>query len=233
MSNVLTVRLFLVSIAVATFALGVNQAGWRHKTLIGSLFTIAAVCVAAAIFFPDINTAWPHFTSSLGNIASDARVWFGLVVFLALYVLIWPIRVKPEPRQQHSSAVTGTRPIAPALTPALTPALSSDLGPLELMALCEGRTDVEIQEIVRGRVGELLELSGIVYNVRSNIDDSATISIDLDPKRAELILARVSDKDRATRALNLRTGDKLKCSGKISDISKTMINLVERDFSRL
>src|ERR1700730_13787493 len=91
----LSVQLFLGSIAVATFGLAVNQAGGRQRALIVSLFGVSGLSAISAIFYPRINASWPSFSVSLGNIASNAWVWFGLVIFFALYVLIWPIRINP------------------------------------------------------------------------------------------------------------------------------------------
>jgi hypothetical protein len=70
--NALSVRLFLGSLAVTAFVLGVNQAGWRHKVLIGSLFVISGISAFSAAFYPKLSVLWPNFTASLDQVASNA-----------------------------------------------------------------------------------------------------------------------------------------------------------------
>jgi hypothetical protein len=225
----LSVRFFLGSIAVSAFALGVNQAGWRHKLLIWTLFIISGVCAIAAICYPSLSNSLPTFAASLTNIGADARVWFGLVVFLALYSMVWPVRVPSRAERPAETAIGSVT--APVSVPTIvTPPV---LGrPQELMNLCVDRTDVEVLQIVNDHAGELLEVSGLVYNVRTSNDDSGTIAIDPDPTSPGLVHARVVGKDRTMRAVTLRKGDKIKCSGKITDITKQSITLSDCEFTR-
>jgi hypothetical protein len=230
----LSVRLFLGSIAMAAFALGVNQAGWRHRVLVISLFVVAGLAALAAIFYPSMNFS-PHFSMSLSNIASNAWVWFGLVIFLALYSLIGPIR-RADPQPEQPAAATAIPEIVRAIAPIITTTqVSGDSGvgrAQELMNLCEGRTDVEIEQISSEHAGELLELSAVVYNVRASGAGSASISLDPDPLGVRLIHARVSDKTLAERALTLRKGDKLNVRGQIANIAKNAITHVDCEFTR-
>jgi len=101
------------------------------------------------------------------------------------------------------------------------------------MDLCAGRTNAEVKQITSDHLGEPLELLGIVYDVSSYDDALATIAIDLDPTKPGLIHARVTDKDRAMRAIALRKGDKLKVNGKIIEMAKDSITLTDCEFTRL
>jgi hypothetical protein len=250
MSNAeLSVRLFLGSVCMFAFALGVNQAGWRHRFLIVSLFVLSAMSGLGAVFFPSISAGWPTFTLSLENIASDAWAWFWLIALLSVSVIALSIRdlfqtgSASQPREiardtapiqwQDAGNVTAelvARPLTPLPadryeSPGLTRAQ-------ELMDLCASRTDAEIKQIASEHAGEILELSGIVYDVSTYGDVSATISIDADPAKPGLIHARIADKDRAMRAISLRRGDKLKVSGKITDMAKNSISLIDCEFTR-
>lgn len=216
---------------VSAFALGVNQAGWRHRLLIVSLFSISGVFALGAIFYPSLSLSWPDFTVSLNQMASNAWVWFGLVIFLALYLLIWPIRVSPKP-QQHSTTST----VSPVLIhqQSVGEKIRVVAAPWQdLVALCADRTDVEVQHIIREHAGELFECSGVVFDVRTTNEVSATISIDPDPMKSVLIHARISGKDRVMSAISLRKGDKLKVSGKIAEISRVSISLTDCEFVRV
>src|ERR1700691_2898076 len=94
MSNaeLLTIRLFLGSVFMFSFALGVNQAGWRHRSLIFALFTLSGISGFGAVFYPSISGGWPTFTSSLESIASNAWTWFGLIALLSVSVVALSIR---------------------------------------------------------------------------------------------------------------------------------------------
>jgi hypothetical protein len=237
MSNaeLLSIRLFLGSVCMFSFALGVNQAGWRHRSLIVSLFALSVISGLGAVIYPSVGNGWPIFTSSLESIASNAWTWFGLVALLSISVLALSIRDRVQARvaSQPSAIAWGT----PEITrPATSIPANGDSPGLtrarELMDLCVGRTDVEMKQITSDYAGEPLEVSSIVYNVRTFSDASASISIDLDPTQPRLIHARIVGKDQAVRAVALRKGDKIKVSGKISEISNITIVLIDCEFTR-
>lgn len=234
----LSVRLFLGSVCMFAFALGVNQAGWRHRFLIISLFALSAISGLGAVFYPSVSAGWPSFTLSLQNIASNAWTWFWLIALLSVSVLTLSIRDRFQTGVTSQPATS--QPIMTARDTALTtPAPADEYGSsaigraLQLMDLCADRTDVEMKQITSDHAGERLELTSTVFDVRSYNDDSATISIDPDPRRPELINARIADKDQAKRATFLRKGDKIKVSGKIADISRRSITLTDCEFTRV
>ena len=152
----LSVRLFLGSVCMFAFALGVNQAGWRHRFLIMTLFVLSAISGLGAVFYPSVSGGWPNFTLSLENIASNAWTWFWLIALLSVSVLALSIRDRFQ-TSATSQPITTARDTAPTIPAPADGYGSSGLGRArELMGLCADRTDVEMKQITSDHAGELL-----------------------------------------------------------------------------
>jgi|HubBroStandDraft_5_1064220.scaffolds.fasta_scaffold390586_1 hypothetical protein len=172
---------------------------------------------------------------SFSNVGKHFPVVALALIGFALLLPTWLIIFRAFSVQERATGTNLGIITADAPDPALgNPIIKhSDIGARELMKLCASRTNVEMEHITKEHAGELLELSGVVFNVNTFWDASASITIDLDSTLTSLIHARVSDKDRVTRAVALRKGDKIKINRKIQDISANSISLIQCDFTRL
>jgi hypothetical protein len=104
-------------LAVATFALGASQAGWRHRAFISALFAMSAIFAAASVWYETLRIRWPVAASSAGSLAVDVRVWFGLVVILAVTMLILSVLDAARMRSQTASQRRTTTPATPIPSP--------------------------------------------------------------------------------------------------------------------
>jgi hypothetical protein len=222
----LSVRLFLGTIAVAAFALGVNQAGWRHRVLVGSLFGVSGLCVIAAIVYPTINVSWPNFTFSLTNIASNAWVWFGLVVFLALYVLIWPTRTRPEARQQIRFSAPQAHSVFPA--PMVVPETAKqrivvEVTPEYLMSMHVGHMHTEALRLMEPYLNKWVHLCVSVNNVR--IEDWHSFVSALVGEKHDRDLMLFFEATWVDRLSVLKKGDRIKVLGRIDTVEAYQVVL--------
>jgi hypothetical protein len=213
-----------------------------------------AACAVAAWYAMASYYGWnrPVVAATPANhVAMSSNISPILIVLLALFgfallIPTWVIMFRAL-RVQEARPVTGTAlPPVPIATSRLTPtvgsvplattvdpAIPADPRPQQLMDLCVGRTSVEIQAITRAHEGEeLLNLSGVVFNVSTMGDESGNIAIEFGPTKSGLILARFGGKDRVARAVTLRKGDNIKVSGRIQEISKDSIVLTDCEFVR-
>jgi hypothetical protein len=234
-ATALTVRLFLASIAMTTFALGVNQAGWRHKTLIVSLFTIAAASLSAAIFFPSMITAWPHLTSSLANIGSDARTWFGLVAFLALYVLVWPIRTKPNQPMASISMPSASAPV-PVATPSIAqdapkPRIVAEVTPEYLIGLHAGRMHAEASRLIAPYLNKWMRVSVSVEDLSEMNGAYAVVSRIGGDKSLNLLFMYFTTA-WSERLSVLKQGDHITVFGRIQEVESIRMMLRECELVR-
>ena len=202
--------------AVAAYYAVASYYGWNQPS--------------AARAIPPGHIAMPANMSSVVVVVTLALIGFALLA-PSWVVVFHALGVQENGRTTNGRTTMEIARPATTADPSIPPYGSSDPGPC--MDLCANRTAVEIRQIVADHEGEILELSGLVYDVSSYDDQSATISIDPDPDRRGLIQARVSVKDRAIRAAALRKGDKIKVRGKILGLSPNSITLNECEFTRL
>lgn len=240
----LNVRLFLGSIAVAAFALGVNQAGWRHRPLIVTLFGVSGLSASSAIFYPKISVSWPNFAVSLGDIGSDAWVWFGLVVFLALYVLIWPIRVSPQARREPADSAARTQsvftaPIAPPVSaPSAVPVaivrektaekrIIVEVTPEYLIGMHVGHMHAEALRLIEPYLNKWIRLSVSVSDIRGGPGSAFSIvSSEIGGNSLQLLLMFFSGAwyDRLSV---LKKEDRITVLGRIDDVEPYRVSLKE------
>lgn len=222
-----------VACAVGAYYAAGNYYGWNAKPL------PLSSAIGGHIAMPPPGASFmPAFVLIMVGVALLVPSW------VVLFRVVRTRGLAPQPREiardtapiQRQDAGNATAELALPLTPLPADRYESPglTRARELMDLCTGRTDVEMKQITSEHAGELLELSSIVYDVRTFSDDSAaTIAIDPDPAKSGLIHAHIVDKDRVKRATFLRKGDKIKVSGKISDISKYSLSLTDCEFTRL
>jgi len=80
-SDILSVRLWFGAAAIAFMAIAMNAAGWRHKYFIRAMFSAAALMVALAVFWPQIEEWIPDKANYLVTSLSTSRVaWFVMFV---------------------------------------------------------------------------------------------------------------------------------------------------------
>src|ERR1700674_4312807 len=171
MSNAeLSIRLFLGSVCMFSFALGVNQAGWRHGFLIVSLFVLSGISGLGAVFYPSVSGGWPTFTSSLESIASNAWAWFGLIALLSVSVVALSIRDRIQATRQTTTEFS-RQPTTDA--PGTTPRQRGDteekiivnVTPEYLMGLFpEEKTQAQGQREAAPYIGKWVKWSGAVNN---------------------------------------------------------------------
>src|SRR5216684_7404835 len=144
----LTVRLFLGSVCMFAFALAVNQAGWRHHALIGSLFALSVISGLAAIFYEPMRRDVPTFASSLEGIAGNAWAWFFLFAALSISVLGLTIRDRiqgtlPTVREVRVPHVASPPVVERSADVQVLERIVADVTPEYLLQFYDGRTSME------------------------------------------------------------------------------------------
>jgi hypothetical protein len=123
----LTIFLFLIGTAVSVGLAAMSQAGWKHRTLISTMFGSAALLALAGIGWPWLKDISPGVTAVVSQVATNPVAWFVVILSSAMASVLRPAKVRPgePPRQaspRQSVAPQPSRSPSAAPRPAAPPA---------------------------------------------------------------------------------------------------------------
>jgi len=230
----ISVRLFLVGLAVTAFALGASQSGWRHRVFITALFAISVICLAMAIWYPTLVAT----STTLASLASDVRVWFGFVVFLAVTVLVLSAldaarmrnRSPTQARQQTGAIAPSEAISAPIQRPKAEEKIEEriivNVSPEYLMNLySEGKTSAQGDRAAAPYIGKWVKWANAINNIRVVNSNLTMVSFNFTTGTTARLVFTHFDGNWTERLEVMNIGDRITVFGQIRVIDRSEVHL--------
>lgn len=157
-SDILAVQLFIGSLAAATTAVAMTQAGWTHKWFVRGMFLLAAGLAAAAIFWPRIGPKMSRVDDLLVEVSGSRITWFLIGASLTTFFFLRSKSVSSDGNVTTSSV-----------------SIKRGLYVGEILASFSKLQEdyvIELGILAYNGTGGLISLSGITGSITFNMQDT-------------------------------------------------------------
>jgi tRNA_anti-like len=177
----LTITLFFIGTAISIACAAMSAAGWRHRVLIGSLFSLAGVCFFVGVAWPLLKTVSLPATAIVNQVATNPIAWFVVLILGMTASILLPKRDgRTSPLLENVTRIAVSQDPVSTQPQGLDPnpkKVFVNVSPSYLIGFYKNGTKIQGDDYVAAYIGKWITVTGTVCDIKRTVTGTLYVQI--------------------------------------------------------